>query len=62
MGKMGSSVYIETLGCQMNVADTERAATRLREAGYSLKSSPEEADVVLFNTCSVRAKAEQSRC
>ncbi len=53
------SVYIETLGCQMNVADTERAATRLREAGYALTDSDKEADVVVFNTCSVRARAEQ---
>jgi tRNA-2-methylthio-N6-dimethylallyladenosine synthase len=56
---MGASVYIETFGCQMNVADTERAKTRLREAGYSLTPSAEEADVLLFNTCSVRARAEQ---
>ena len=52
-------VYIETHGCQMNVADTERAATRLRAAGYELTERPEEADVVLLNTCSVRDKAEQ---
>lgn len=52
-------VYIETHGCQMNVADTERAATRLRAAGYELTDRPEEADVVLLNTCSVREKAEQ---
>jgi tRNA-2-methylthio-N6-dimethylallyladenosine synthase len=43
----------------MNVADTERAATRLREAGYGLTQSAETADVILFNTCSVRARAEQ---
>ena len=54
-----ASVYIETFGCQMNVADSERAATRLREAGYELTKSAEAADVVLFNTCSVRARAEQ---
>ncbi|HEX8775039.1 MAG TPA: tRNA (N6-isopentenyl adenosine(37)-C2)-methylthiotransferase MiaB [Pyrinomonadaceae bacterium] len=54
---MKASVYIETFGCQMNVADTERAATRLTEAGYSLTDSSADADVVLFNTCSVRAKA-----
>jgi tRNA-2-methylthio-N6-dimethylallyladenosine synthase len=53
------SVYIETFGCQMNTADTERAATRLRTAGYKLTALAEEADVVLFNTCSIRAKAEQ---
>ena len=43
----------------MNVADTERAATRLREAGYDLTPSPDLADVVIFNTCSVRARAAQ---
>jgi len=53
------NIYIETFGCQMNVADTERAATLLRSAGYMLVKRAEEADVVLFNTCSVRARAEQ---
>lgn len=53
------SVYIETFGCQMNVADSERAATRLRAAGYELADSSEAADVVLYNTCSVREKAER---
>jgi tRNA-2-methylthio-N6-dimethylallyladenosine synthase len=56
---MKATVYIETFGCQMNVADTERATTRLRAAGYEIASSEESADVVLFNTCSVRARAEQ---
>ncbi|HVQ39473.1 MAG TPA: tRNA (N6-isopentenyl adenosine(37)-C2)-methylthiotransferase MiaB [Pyrinomonadaceae bacterium] len=55
---MNSRVYIETFGCQMNVADTERAATGLRKAGYDLTSSAANADVVLFNTCSVRERAE----
>ncbi|MDQ3805304.1 MAG: tRNA (N6-isopentenyl adenosine(37)-C2)-methylthiotransferase MiaB [Acidobacteriota bacterium] len=54
-----TSVYIETFGCQMNVADTELAATRLRAAGYDLTDTAEGADVVLLNTCSVRARAEQ---
>lgn len=54
-----ASVYIETFGCQMNIADTERALTRLRDAGYTLTEGWETADVVLFNTCSVRARAEQ---
>lgn len=54
-----TSVYIETFGCQMNVADTELAATRLRAAGYELADTAEGADVVLLNTCSVRARAEQ---
>src|SRR5882724_781546 len=52
-------VYLETFGCQMNVADTERAATGLRKAGYELTSSAEGADVVLLNTCSVRERAER---
>jgi tRNA-2-methylthio-N6-dimethylallyladenosine synthase len=56
---MKARVYIETLGCQMNVADTERASTRLREAGYQLTPSADSADVVIFNTCSVRARAAQ---
>ena len=56
---MKTKVYIETFGCQMNVADTERAATGLRKAGYDLTSSAEVADVVLFNTCSVRERAER---
>ncbi len=55
---MKSKVYIETFGCQMNVADTERAATGLRKAGYEMTSSAMTADVVLFNTCSVRERAE----
>lgn len=53
-----AQVYIETLGCQMNVADTERAATRLRASGYDITASADEADVVILNTCSVRARAE----
>jgi tRNA-2-methylthio-N6-dimethylallyladenosine synthase len=56
---MKSKVYIETFGCQMNVADTERAATGLRQSGYELCNSPDEADVVLLNTCSVRERAER---
>lgn len=56
---MKTRVYIETFGCQMNVADTERAATALRKAGYDLAPSEETADVVLFNTCSVRERAER---
>src|ERR1044072_8112457 len=56
---MKPRVYIETFGCQMNVADSERAATGLRASGYDLCKSIEEADVVLLNTCSVREKAER---
>src|SRR2546425_7923969 len=54
---MGSTVYLETFGCQMNVADSERADVRLRAAGFDLSRSPDNADVVIFNTCSVRERA-----
>src|ERR1051325_4008555 len=57
--RMKPRVYIETFGCQMNVADFERAATGLRASGYDLCNSIDEADVVLLNTCSVREKAER---
>jgi len=56
---MKSKVYIETFGCQMNVADSERASTGLRKAGYDLAASSADADLVLLNTCSVREKAER---
>ena len=56
---MSARVYIETFGCQMNVTDSERAATGLRKAGYELTQSAETADVILFNTCSVRERAAQ---
>lgn len=56
---MKTSVYIETHGCQMNVADTERARDRLRVAGYDITVSEADADVVLFNTCSIRERASQ---
>src|SRR5438270_11238847 len=56
---MSAKVYIETLGSTMNVADTERASTGLRRAGYELVPSADTADVILFNTCSVRERAAQ---
>src|SRR5437868_5859904 len=54
---MNASVYLETFGCQMNVADSERANVRLQAAGYELSSSAEAADVIIFNTGSVRERA-----
>ncbi|HEX8266730.1 MAG TPA: tRNA (N6-isopentenyl adenosine(37)-C2)-methylthiotransferase MiaB [Pyrinomonadaceae bacterium] len=52
-------VYIETHGCQMNVSDSERVATRLEQTGYQVVGSDNEAEIVLINTCSVRERAEQ---
>jgi tRNA-2-methylthio-N6-dimethylallyladenosine synthase len=52
-------VYLETMGCQMNVSDSERVATKLVSEGYEITEDVAMADVVLINTCSVREKAEQ---
>lgn len=51
-------VYIETFGCQMNVSDTERVLTHLNDGDFQITTDESCADVVLFNTCSVREKAE----
>ena len=57
---MSGRLYISTFGCQMNEYDSARMADVLREsAGLTLTSQPEEADVVLLNTCSVREKAQE---
>lgn len=53
------SVYIKTYGCQMNERDSEQVARQLQERGYGVVSQPDDADVVLINTCSVRDMAEQ---
>jgi len=52
-------LYIETYGCQMNVADSEVVASVMQMDGYHLTEHPEEADAVFINTCSVRDNAEQ---
>ena len=52
-------LYIETYGCQMNVADSEVVASVMQMAGYETTDTIEEADAVLLNTCSVRDNAEQ---
>ncbi|HZE18482.1 MAG TPA: tRNA (N6-isopentenyl adenosine(37)-C2)-methylthiotransferase MiaB [Candidatus Angelobacter sp.] len=51
--------YIETYGCQMNVADSELMLGRLCQAGYRRVERAEEADVILVNTCAIREHAEQ---
>ena len=52
-------LYIETYGCQMNVADSEVVASVMQMAGYETTEQLEEADAVFLNTCSVRDNAEQ---
>jgi len=54
-----SNVYIETYGCQMNIADTEIVQGVLSNKGYNLTDKIDNADVVLLNTCSIRENAEQ---
>jgi tRNA-2-methylthio-N6-dimethylallyladenosine synthase len=55
---MPKRLYIETVGCQMNVLDSELVAASLTSAGYELVDSARKADAILFNTCSVRQHAE----
>lgn len=52
-------VHIMTFGCQMNVSDSEKIAASLKSVGYDSATSISEADMVIVNTCSVRAKAEE---
>lgn len=52
-------LYIETYGCQMNVADSEVVASIMQTDGYIMTEKPEEADAIFVNTCSVRDNAEQ---
>lgn len=52
-------LFIETYGCQMNVADSEVIASVMKMAGYSVAETLEEADAVFLNTCSIRENAEQ---
>ncbi|MGA7415874.1 MAG: radical SAM protein, partial [Bryobacteraceae bacterium] len=51
--------YIETFGCQMNAHDSEKVVGTLLAEGYAQVETPEEAELVLYNTCSIRDKAEQ---
>jgi len=52
------TVYVETYGCQMNVADTELMLGHLSAHGYTRAHAPEAADVILLNTCAIREHAE----
>jgi len=51
--------YIETFGCQMNAHDSEKVVGTLLEKGYMQVEEPEQAELILYNTCSIRDKAEQ---
>lgn len=55
---MTKRLYIETVGCQMNLLDSEMVVANLRKEGYELTGSKRKADAILFNTCSVRQHAE----
>src|SRR3989440_6255308 len=59
MSEQKKRIYIETYGCQMNVADTEVVQSLLQVDGHEMTDSIEDADVLLINTCSVRENAEQ---
>ncbi|MEJ2256633.1 MAG: tRNA (N6-isopentenyl adenosine(37)-C2)-methylthiotransferase MiaB [Woeseiaceae bacterium] len=57
---MSLKLYIKTMGCQMNEYDSEKMADVLREShGYELTDSPDDADLLLVNTCSIREKAQE---
>jgi len=51
--------YIETFGCQMNAHDSEKVIGTLAHSGYTQVDTPEAAGLVVYNTCSIRDKAEQ---
>lgn len=57
--RVSPKAYVETYGCQMNVADGELMHGILAASGYDLARTPEDADVILVNTCAIREHAEQ---
>ena len=58
-GEFSKKLYIETYGCQMNVADSEVVASVMKLAGYGVTENIDECDAILINTCSIRDNAEQ---
>lgn len=56
----GKKVYLESYGCAMNFSDSEIVASILTKEGFTTTNKPQEADLVLINTCSIREKAEQT--
>jgi tRNA-2-methylthio-N6-dimethylallyladenosine synthase len=59
MSEISKKLFLETYGCQMNVADSEVVAAIMQHDGFEITKTREEADVILVNTCSVRENAEQ---
>ncbi len=57
--KEGKKIYIETYGCQMNVADSEVVASVMEMDGFGVTYTPEDADAIFINTCSIRDNAER---
>ena len=57
--KEWKKLFIETYGCQMNVADSEVIASVMKMAGYDTTDNIDEADAIFLNTCSIRDNAEQ---
>ena len=58
-GEFSKKLFIETYGCQMNVADSEVVASVMKMAGYDVTQNLDEADAIFINTCSIRDNAEQ---
>ena len=58
-GPKKKTFYLETFGCQMNVHDSEKVIGTLMAQGYRQVETVEEAALILYNTCSIRDKAEQ---
>ena len=54
-------VFIRTFGCQMNVRDSEVVCGLLQKDGHKLVDDPEKAEIIIFNTCSVRQHAEEKK-
>ncbi len=59
MSSMQKRLYMHTIGCQMNVYDSQQIARLLKPLGYELVPAEDDADLIIVNTCSVREKAEQ---
>ena len=58
-GRVSKTFYIETFGCQMNAHDSEKVIGTLEQQGYAQVQDEAEAGLILYNTCSIRDKAEQ---